>query len=372
MNAGNLYVGLISGTSADGIDAALVTFQDNSPKLIAHHLHPIPVTTRQQLISLFTPDQHQIDLMGELDIEIGSLFAAATRTLLEKAGAKPAQVRAIGSHGQTIRHRPDNKRPFTLQIGDPNTISHLTGLPVVADFRRRDMACGGQGAPLAPIFHQECLGDAGECRVILNLGGIANVTLLPGTASGKQSVAMDTGPASGLMDAWCLAHLNTPYDQDGAWAQQGNVIEPLLTNWLKDPYFAQPAPKSTGKEYFHLNWAEDLASAPLKDFQAMDVQATLLALTVTSVMDAIKRLPMPPDRILACGGGVHNKALMTQLQTASPCPLETTIGAGIDPDWVEAMCFAWLAKCHIEGKKLETRPFTGAREPVLMGGFYPA
>jgi len=372
MSANDLYVGLISGTSADGIDAALVSFQNDCPQLIAHHLHPIPAATRQQLISLFTPDQHQIDLMGELDIELGSLFAEATTALLQKAGVKPAQVRAIGSHGQTIRHRPDNTPPFTLQIGDPNTISHLTGLPVIADFRRRDMACGGQGAPLAPLFHQECLAHDQENRVILNLGGIANITLLPNSTSGNHTVAMDTGPASGLMDAWCLTHLDTPFDEDGAWAASGTVIEPLLRNWLDDPYFAQPAPKSTGKEYFHLSWAKERASVPLEDFAAEDVQATLLALTVTTVMDAVSKLLIQPDRLLVCGGGVHNSYLLAQLRAASPCPLDSTILMGIDPDWVEAMCFAWLAKCHVEGKKLKTGPFTGAKEPVLLGGLYPA
>jgi len=372
MSADELYVGLISGTSADGIDAALVSLRQDRPELIAHHLHPIPAATRKLLVSLFTPDRNQIDLMGELDIELGRLFAAAANTLLQQAGVPASAVQAIGSHGQTIRHRPDNTAPFTLQIGDPHTISQLTGLPVVADFRRRDMACGGQGAPLAPLFHQHCLTDSRENRVILNLGGIANITLLPARGSGGRPLAMDTGPASGLMDAWCQAHRNQPYDQAGAWAAQGQVIAPLLESWLQDPYFSHPAPKSTGKEYFHLEWAQQKAGMPLGDFEPVDVQATLLALTATTIMDAVNGLPVRANGVLVCGGGVHNQVLMDRLRALCPCPLDTTSPVGVDPDWVEAMCFAWLAKCHIDGTKLDTGPFTGAHSEVLLGALYPA
>ena len=369
LNSSDLYIGLISGTSADGIDAALVSFEGSHPSLVAHHLHPIPADTRERLLSLFTPSDLQVDLMGELDIEMGRLFADAARTLLEHSNVPASHIRAIGSHGQTIRHRPSGNHPFTLQIGDPNVISHETDIDVVADFRRRDMACGGQGAPLAPLFHQAVLASNAENRVILNLGGIANITLLPVDGS---PIAMDTGPASGLMDSWCHLHRGESFDCDGSWAAQGTVIEPLVSQWLSDPYFSLPAPKSTGKEYFHLPWAKELAGALFDSSEPADIQASLLELTARTVNKAIQDLPVRADRILVCGGGAHNKQLMSRLQALSVCPVEPSDSSGVAGDWVEAMCFAWLAKCYLENEKLNTGPFTGAKEPVLLGGLYKA
>lgn len=371
MGSSDLYVGLISGTSADGIDVALVSFDKGQPQLLAHHLHPFPEAAKSRLISLFTPADQQIDLMGALDNELGILFAEASLALLDSANVPPDAIKAIGSHGQTIRHRPNQQNPFTLQIGDPNCIAHLTGMDVIADFRRKDMACGGQGAPLAPLFHRSFFSSCDETRVILNLGGIANITLLPSRKhEGVTPIAMDTGPASGLMDAWIQQHLGKSFDANGDWASQGAPIDELLIQWLDDPYFARPAPKSTGKEYFHLPWAAARSDNTLDQFQPEDVQATLLELTARSVNDAIAALPIKTDRVLVCGGGVHNRHLMERLQSLSACPVESSAVVGADPDWVEAMCFAWLAKCFNDGTKLETGPFTGASKPVLLGGLY--
>lgn len=372
MGSEDLYIGLISGTSADGIDAALVSFQDNQPRLLAHHLHPLPEQTKSHLLSLFTPNEDQIDLMGSLDGELGQLFADACQAVMALAGVSPKEVRAIGSHGQTIRHRPDQKSPFTLQIADPNRIVHGSGVDVVADFRRRDMVCGGQGAPLAPLFHQAFFSHEEENRVILNLGGIANITLLPARHEVTRPLAMDTGPASGLLDAWCQRHRHQPYDADGQWAREGQPSESLLQAWMSDPYFLRPAPKSTGKEYFHLPWAEERAKGSLAEHRPEDVQATLTELTARTVADAIRALPVSTDRVLVCGGGVHNGFLMERLNALAPCPVESIRAVGIDPDWVEATCFAWLAKCFVDGTRLETGPFTGASEPVLLGGLYKA
>lgn len=363
------FIGLISGTSADGIDAALVSFQDKQPELICSHLERFPPDTRERLTSLFVPGPDQIDLLGELDIELGELFAAAANHLLQKAGVNASRISAIGSHGQTVRHRPLNKHPFTLQIADPNTIAELTGIPVVADFRRRDMIAGGQGAPLAPAFHRAVLHSPEENRVIVNLGGIANITCLPANDN-NGLMAMDTGPANGLMDAWALKHLGREYDENGAWACSGNVIQSLLKNWLSDPYFSLPAPKSTGKEYFHLEWAR--MAGELDQFSAADVQASFLSLSITTISDAIKQLPCTIDRVLACGGGVRNRALMTGLQNTLDCPVESTGQYGVEADWVEAMTFAWLASKHLEKIKVELSPFTGSRRAVLLGGYYPA
>lgn len=372
MGSNEFYIGLISGTSADGIDAALVSFgDDEKANLLAHHLHPFPTETRRRLISLFTPADHQIDLFGQLDRELGELFGEAAVTLIKKAGINSSQVTAIGSHGQTVRHRPDGSAPFSLQIGDPNVISEYAGIDVVADFRRRDMACGGQGAPLAPLFHQAFLSHSERTQVVLNLGGIANTTLLPSTQSNLKPLAMDTGPASGLMDAWCQLHLGTPFDADGNWAREGEIRNDLLEAWLADPYFQLPPPKSTGKEYFHLEWAKQRSEGLMATYQPVDVQATLLELSTCSIAAAIDTHMEQTEEILVCGGGIHNQYFMERLKAKLDRPTESTLPlAGIDPDWVEAMCFAWLARCHLTGTKLNTAPFTGASRPVLLGGLY--
>ena len=372
MAADGLYIGLISGTSADGIDAALGSFAGHRPDLVASHLHPYPAATRQRLLSLFTPGADQLDLMGALDVELGELFAQASLTLLRKAGVAASAVAAIGSHGQTIRHRPRAAAPFTLQIADPNRIAHTTGIDVVADFRRRDLACGGEGAPLAPLFHQACLGAPEETRVILNLGGIANITLLPAADQSQGPMAMDTGPASCLLDAWCQQHRQAQFDVDGAWAAGGQPDAALVQRWLTDPYFAQPAPKSTGREYFHLEWARSLAGPVMEGLPAQDVQATLLELSARSVAEAVAQLPLAVDRVLVCGGGAHNSALMSRLHQLCLCPVNSVQALGLDPDWIEAMCFAWLARCRLQGTALDTRPFTGARDRVPLGGIYSA
>ncbi len=357
-----LYIGLISGTSVDGIDAALVRFQDHQPHLLQHHLHPYPSAVKIALQALFVPGANEIDRMGELDVAVGELFAEAALTLLDKAGIAPQQVHAIGSHGQTIRHRPSAFHPFTLQIGDPYRIAARTGIDVIADFRRRDMALGGQGAPLAPAFHRAFMGSPAENRVLLNLGGIANITLLP--VDGRQPVAFDTGPANGLMDAWIQLQKGLAFDANGQWAASGRADSALLELLLDEPYFRQPAPKSTGKELFHLEWAQ--ARANLHQHDATTVQATLLALSTHSIAQAIRSVG-GCDRVLVCGGGAHNAALMGQLGDLLGIPVESTASIGIDPDWVEAMTFAWLARCHVRGELLDLGPFTGARQPAILG-----
>lgn len=358
----DLYLGLISGTSVDGIDAALVSFQQNRPVLIQHLLHPYPETVRSALQALFVPGANEIDRMGELDVALGELFGDAANALLQKAGVSSRQIRAVGSHGQTIRHRPALTHPFTLQIGNPYVIAERCGIDVIADFRRRDMAVGGQGAPLAPAFHRAFMAHADESRVVLNLGGIANITLLP--EDGRRPVAFDTGPASGLMDAWIRLQRDLPFDRDGAWAASAQPDAGVLASLLEEPYFRMAPPKSTGKELFHLDWARTRASLDALD--PATVQATFLELTAVSVAEAIASVG-GCDRVLVCGGGVHNGALMARLQAVLGVPVESTMAIGIDPDWVEAMAFAWMARCHVQGEKLDLAPFTGAAKPVLLG-----
>lgn len=364
-----LYLGLMSGTSADGIDVALASFAPR-PKLIAGLTHPYPRALREAILRIAQGDGHvTLDELGALDVEIARTFAEAALKLLRQAGVKPRQVRALGSHGQTIRHRPSEATPFTMQIGDANVIAEQTGIVTVADFRRRDVAAGGQGAPLAPVFHAAMLGRSSKPRVVLNLGGIANITILPGPAK-KPIRGFDTGPASCLLDAWTERHLGFPYDKDGAFAASGSIDAILLRRLLGEPYFSKPPPKSTGREVFHLTWLQShlrgLVLAP------KDVQATLVALSAESIAAAI--LTEAPDtrHVFACGGGVHNPVLMQAIQSAlSPIRLSNVAAVGIDPDFVEAMTFAWFARERLENRAVKNvASVTGASGARVLGGIY--
>ena len=364
-----LYLGLISGTSADSIDAALVSFAGGMPQLQAAHTHPWPTALRERMLAL-AQDEAPLDLdaFGRLDVEIGGHFAAAARELLERSGTSAQAVRAIGSHGQTVRHRPGGEHPFTLQLGDPSVIAEHCGIDVVADFRRADIAAGGQGAPLLPALHAMLLGRPGHARVVLNLGGIANITVLG--ADGRVH-GFDTGPANGLLDAWCLRHRGEAFDRDGTFAASGQVDPDLLDAMLADPYFTLPPPKSTGREHFHLGW---LASHPqLATLSPADVQATLLELTARSVVAAIVQQAANAEEVLACGGGVHNSALMRRLgELLAPRALYSTARHGIDPDFLEATAFAWLARQRLLGLPGNLPAVTGARGPRVLGAIYSA
>ena len=369
---GRCFLGLISGTSADGIDAALVRFDDDHaharPPLLHGRTHAWQPALRERLVTLGQQAQAlTLDEVGELDVRIGHAFAAAALATLREAGLSARDVAAIGSHGQTLRHHPHGDAPFTLQLGDAHVIAERCGIPVVADFRRRDVAAGGHGAPLVPAFHAATLHDPSEDRAVLNLGGIANLTLLParGTVRG-----FDTGPANGLMDAWCQRHTGMAYDADGGFAAQGRVDGPLLARLLAEPWFAAAPPKSTGRDRFHLDWVD----AALAGTEApADVQATLLALTARSVGEALRATQPGSRRVIACGGGVHNPLLMAALAEAMPdAAIESSAVHGLDPDFVEAMAFAWLARQHLAGRPGNLPAVTGAAGPRVLGALYPA
>ena len=368
-DASALYLGLISGTSADSIDAALVSFSRGVPQLLAAHSHPWPAALRERMLAL-AQDEASLDLdgFGRLDVEIGHHFADAALHLLEHNGTSAQAVRAIGSHGQTVRHRPSGDHPFTLQLGDPNVIAERCGIDVVADFRRADIAAGGQGAPLLPAVHAMLLGRPGHARVVLNLGGIANITVLGADGSVH---GFDTGPANGLLDAWCLRHRGEAFDRDGAFAASGRIDSVLLDALLADPYFALPPPKSTGREHFHLGW---LAMHPrLTSLSPADVQTTLLELTVRSVAGAIAQYAPDAEEVLVCGGGVHNGALMRRLgELLVPQILCSTARHGIDPDFLEATAFAWLARQRLLGLPGNLPAVTGARGARVLGAIYSA
>ena len=364
-----LYLGLISGTSADGIDAALVSFEADRPRLVAARTHPWPAALRRQILAVAQGEAAlDLDAFGRLDIALGHGFAEAALALLGQNDTPAAAVRAIGSHGQTLRHRPTGEHAFTLQLGDPATIAERCGIDVVADFRRADVAAGGQGAPLLPAVHAMLLAVPGRTRVVLNLGGIANITVLgaDGTVLG-----FDTGPANGLLDAWCLRQRGEAFDTDGAFAASGRVDQALLDALLAEPYFALAPPKSTGREHFHLDWLT--AQPRVAALAPADVQATLLELTARSTAEAIARHAPDAVDVLACGGGVHNGALMRRLaERLSPRALASTAAFGVDPDFLEATAFAWLARQRLLGLPGNLPAVTGARGPRLLGAIHPA
>ncbi len=366
--AASLYLGLISGTSADGIDAALLRFA-RRPEILAARTFGYPAGTRARVLALARNDAAiRLEDYGRLDVEIGGCFAEAALALLHGAGTDPRELAAIGSHGQTVCHRPDGPFPFTLQIGDPNVIAERTGVVTVADFRRADVAAGGQGAPLLPALHAAVLADPAAARAILNLGGIANLTLL---IPGRPVLGFDTGPANCLLDAWSMRVRGPERDEGGAWARSGRVDPALLSRLLDDPYFAAPPPKSTGREYFNLDWLD--ARLP-SGIEPADVQATLLQLSVRSIAGALRahaREVREVRELYACGGGVHNGALMEALRRELPeVRIDTTAALGLDPDFVEAAGFAWLARARLENLPGNLASVTGARGPRMLGAIY--
>ena len=363
----SLFLGLISGTSADGIDAALVRF-DPGIEVIAAHTSQYPSQLRQKLLALTAPDAAiSLDHLGALDVEVGHCFAAAALDLLNRSGTPADAIRAIGSHGQTIRHRPDGSHPFSMQIGDAAVIAERTRICTVADFRRADVAAGGQGAPLAPAFHSAAFSEYLPCAV-LNLGGIANLSLLD---SHGAVIGFDTGPANCLLDAWHAHHNGSNCDLDGEWAASGSVDSTLLDVLLDDPYFSTHPPKSTGREIFNLDWLYKRLGDQTR--KPADVQATLLALTVRTIADALITRAFNPTCVLACGGGVHNSRLMSSLAAEiSPIPMKSTAAAGLDPDFVEAALFAWLARERLAGRCGNLPSVSGASGQRLLGAVHAA
>lgn len=361
------YLGLISGTSADGVDAALVRFEPRL-EVIAARTAPYDESLRQRILGLTAARAAiALDDYGRLDSEIGVHFAATAEALLASAGVDRSRVHAIGSHGQTVRHRPHGALPFTLQIGDPNLIAERTRITTVADFRRADVAAGGQGAPLLPGLHAAIFSDPRTPRAILNLGGIANVTVL---IPGEDVLGFDTGPANCLLDAWASRHLGTIRDENGEWGASASADPTLLTTWLQDAYFSAKPPKSSGREYFNLDWLDARLDV---DSNAAVVQATLLALSARTIAAALRTQMPAAFEVYACGGGVHNAALMDAIGAALPgVPVQSTSALGLDPDFVEAVGFAWLARARLRGEPGNLPSVTGARGPRQLGAIYAA
>ncbi|HEY0799825.1 MAG TPA: anhydro-N-acetylmuramic acid kinase [Steroidobacteraceae bacterium] len=361
-----MYLGLISGTSLDAIDAALVDFDIAPLRIIATSATAFEPGLKRRVSALIDrADSVALDEVGQIDVELGRAFARAALALMQNAGVSAGQVTAIGSHGQTLRHRPDLPAPFTWQIGDPNTLAEMTGVNVVADFRRRDVAAGGQGAPLLPVFHDQVFRSDSEDRVIANLGGIANITILTRDSG---VTGFDTGPANRLLDAWIALHQDKEFDADGAWAATGHVDETLLQEFLDEPYLRLTPPKSTGRELFNLSWLQ--SKLGLFSRQPRDVQATLQQFTARSLAEAVRR-HAPGAALYVCGGGAHNFGLLRSIAALiAPNQVASTEALGLDPDYVEAVAFAWFAKRTLEGLTSSAGSVTGAQGARILGGLY--
>jgi anhydro-N-acetylmuramic acid kinase len=344
----------------------LVDFAPAQPCVIGTHYTPYEPSLRQEILALCEQSDNEIQRLGELDATLGKAFAQAANQLLAKQTIAASEVKAIGSHGQTIRHSPQR---FTLQIGDPSTIAAETGITTVADFRRKDMACGGHGAPLVPAFHQQVLASNSMNRIIVNIGGIANVTLLP-QASSAPVTGFDTGPGNVLLDAWIHAHQQVAHDRHGAWSAQGKVVTMLLEKMLADKYFHLSPPKSTGREYFNLDWVRRFLVSMHREIAPVDVQTTLVELTARSIVAALPS--WSGGEILVCGGGAHNNFLMQRLtELAQPrFTVASTQQHGMDPDWMEAVAFAWLARQTLNRQPGNLPSVTGAERATVLGGVY--
>ncbi|HDU4718060.1 TPA: anhydro-N-acetylmuramic acid kinase [Klebsiella aerogenes] len=362
------FIGVMSGTSLDGVDVVLAAINENIVAQQASLSYAIPVNLKEDILAICQGQQLTLSQLGRLDTRLGRLFSDAVLALMRQQNLQPEDIVAIGCHGQTVWHEPTGDAPHTMQIGDNNQIAAHTGVTVVGDFRRRDMALGGQGAPLVPAFHQALLAHPVERRMVLNIGGIANLSLL---VPGQPVRGYDTGPGNMLMDAWIWRQCGKPYDKDAQWASEGKVLLPLLQDMLSDPWFALPAPKSTGREYFNYGWLEKHL-ARYANLRGQDVQATLTELTAVTISEQVL-LSGGCERLLVCGGGARNPLLMARLAALLPgTEVTTTDDAGISGDDMEALAFAWLAWRTLAGLPGNLPSVTGASEATILGAIYPA
>jgi anhydro-N-acetylmuramic acid kinase len=367
----DLFIGLMSGTSMDGVDGVVADFSSGGIRVLEHASAPFPDSLRAELMALNAPGPDELHRAWLAGNALMRVYADVVRQLLAQAGLAPERVDAIGAHGQTVRHRPGmfDGTGYTIQLAQPALLAELAGIRVVADFRSRDVAAGGQGAPLAPFFHQALFAQADATVGVLNIGGISNLTLL---RADRSMTGFDCGPGNALMDAWCLEHTGRPYDEDGRWAASGRVLPELLASLLAEPFFGQPPPKSTGRDLFNRPWLD----GHLKAFAGAapaDVQATLTELTARACADDAERHAPGLQRLIVCGGGALNGQLMRRIQALLPRAQVLSSGeAGLPPQQVEAAAFAWLAMKAVRGEKLALQSTTGARGARVLGGVYPA
>jgi anhydro-N-acetylmuramic acid kinase len=362
------YVGVMTGTSVDGLDVAVIE-DATPPSILCGTTYPLPEDLRELLLALVhdRPDAN-VDALGYADAQLGQFIGSCVLRFLRDEGLSLETISAIGSHGQTIRHRPDDKYPFTMQIGDPHRIAEITGITTVADFRRRDVAAGGQGAPLVPTFHRALFASPDERRVILNIGGIANVT---GLMPDQELLGFDTGPGNGLLDLWAQEHLREPMDRGGQWAASGLVDAGMLAAGLADPYFMRASPKSTGREYFNRGWLDRVIASRHTPLQSADVQRTIVELVCQSINDAVDRTFGSVDRLIVCGGGRRNSFLLSRLRQLVEYPVETSEEWNVDGDSLEAAAFAWFAARALAMEPVGEPGVTGARGARILGVVFP-
>jgi anhydro-N-acetylmuramic acid kinase len=360
-----LYVGVMSGTSLDGADAALVDFSSSVPRTLAFATVPFSAALRDELLMLCAPGNDSLDLAGRVCVELADVYARAVDAVIVGAGISRTDVAAIGCHGQTVRHRPE--LGFTIQLNDPARLAEHAGIDVIADFRRRDMAAGGQGAPLVPAFHEAVFRHPEKTRAIVNIGGISNVTLL---APGHATMGFDCGPGNVLLDAWAHLHIGKQYDEDGRWASRGTSDAETLSRLLAEPFLAEPPPKSTGRELFHLAWLD--ARLP-PNYDPVDIQSTLTDFTARSIIAAIDQFCPATQEIYLAGGGARNATLVKRIAAhAGRRPVATTDALGVATGHVESMAFAWLAMKCLRREPVDLTTATGARAPRILGAIYPA
>lgn len=363
-----LYIGIMSGTSLDGVDAVLVDFSSTRPTLVNKIHQPFNDPLREQLLQLTRSPTVELSELGEIDHRLGLSYANIVDELLSTSAVTASEVEAIGSHGQTIFHQPKANHPFTLQIGDANLIAERTAITTVADFRRRDMAAGGEGAPLVPAYHAAMFRDERRETIVVNIGGIANLSILPADQN-LPITGFDSGPGNLLLDGWTQLKKGDAYDAAGEWGATGEIIPELLEHLLSDPYFSAQAPKSTGRELFNLEWLQQRLSRNERD---RDVQATLHELTARSIADAVKQQQRVADELILCGGGAYNSHLIERIAHHLPeCQLSSSAKYGFDPQLIEAMAFAWLARETLSGRAGNIPEVTGAQRPVILGAIYP-
>lgn len=367
---GEIYIGLMSGTSLDGVDVAVVDFASFPPRVVHCSTDPYPRDIRQALQQLCREQSTTLDALYRLDAALADIYAGSVDRALAAAGLDAAEVVALGCHGQTLRHSPDTDPPYTAQIGDPSRLAALSGIDTVADFRRKEIALGGQAAPLAPAYHRFLFRSRDENRVVINIGGIANLTWLPRDTTAPL-LGFDTGPGNTLLNYWIEKQQGLRFDENGNWARGGRIDEELLANMIDtEAYFQAAAPKSTGTEYFSPDWLEGfLPASP----EPRDIQATLVELTAATIAAAVSALPEAAENCYVCGGGSHNAYLLERLHLRLPdCGLQTTAALGMDPDFVEAAAFAWLARERIALRAANIPEITHARRETLLGGVYAA
>ncbi len=370
-SVGSLYIGVMTGTSLDGLDAVLADFSETSPKVMASVSVDYPAALRSEMLALQAGSNglgvNELHRSQVASIALSALHSEAIAALLAKADIKPQQVAAIGVHGQTVRHAPNAAVPYTVQLINASHIAERTGCTVVSDFRARDIAAGGQGAPLVPAFHAALCSASPKPVALVNIGGFANVSLLQADGSVQ---GFDTGPGNVLMDAWAQQHTGQPYDASGAWAATGTVDEALLTRLLAHPYFTQALPKSTGREAFDLNWLTRCMEG--LNLASVDVQTTLCALTASTIAHAVQQHQTQCQGLYVCGGGAHNNHLMAQIQAALPCVVRSTDALGVAPQHMEALAFAWLARQCMLGLPSNVPSVTGAIGLRVLGSISPA